>query len=155
MLLETLSCRKLCGVTQFLQGEHFLPSNSLLVNAGVWWWCTENASSRERVQGLQKWTDNIHYDDITISPADQGHVNIAQLEELVLRNQQDTIWDLSTIVEHDKQVPGIHGHVLRCGVTILLKRAGHIHLQWEPQNVKCASMLEDYGFCILFRSHQR
>ena len=31
-----------------------------------------------------------------------------------------------------------------------LESSGHIHLQWVPQNVKCASTLEDYGFCILF-----
>ena len=33
--------------------------------------------------------------------------------------------------------------------------SGHIHLHWAPQNVKCASMLEGYGICILCcRSHR-
>jgi len=44
----------------------------------------------ERMQGLQKWID-IHHDDCTFIPGDKGHLNTAQVEELILENQQDTI----------------------------------------------------------------
>ena len=55
MIVETLSCRKLCGVMQFTKAKNFHPWNSLPVNAGVWWWCTETASFMERVFRAQKW----------------------------------------------------------------------------------------------------
>jgi hypothetical protein len=45
---------------------------------------------------------------IPFSPAGQEHVNTAQVVELVLENQQDTIQDLSIAVElFVKTVPNI------------------------------------------------
>jgi hypothetical protein len=49
------------------------------------------------VQEVQKWIDTPD-DDGTFSRADQGHVNTAQVEELVLEKQH-TVQDLSTTVE--------------------------------------------------------
>ena len=136
------------------------------------------------------------------SVADQEHVNTAQVVELVLENQQDTIWYLSIAVESYlwklyprlsmyiwDTVECVHGgyqdtwwkftkiDVWRCSfkggangfpksmVTFEtwvrhfaqneLYCSGHIHLYWEPQNVKYASMLEGCGICILCcRSHE-
>ena len=142
----------------------------------------------------------------SFSLADQEHVNLAQVVELVLENHQDTIHDLSIALEWSvKTVPNIvHvqlGYSSVCAwwvprymmeihenwcLEVLLhffsqlkeEQMGsvtqwwycetcfrhftrnelhcnvHIHLHWEPQNVKCASMLEGYVICNLCcRSH--
>jgi phenylalanyl-tRNA synthetase alpha subunit len=49
------------------------------------------------VQRVQKWVD-IHCDGRTFRQVDQGHVNTAQVEELILE-KQDTVQDLSTAME--------------------------------------------------------
>ena len=53
---------------QFIWAEYFHPWNSLPVNAGVWWCCTETASFRERVQRVQEWV-GIHHEDYTSQPS--------------------------------------------------------------------------------------
>ena len=88
---------------QFILAVHFCPWNSLLVNAGVWWWCTETTSFRERVQRIEEWVKNTPF-----RLADQEHVNTVQVVELVLKNHQDTINYLSMGLEwFVKSVPNI------------------------------------------------
>ena len=64
MIVEIVSCRKLCCVIQFIQAKNFHPWYWVPVNAGVWWWCTETASLVERVHRVQKWV-GIHHGDCT------------------------------------------------------------------------------------------
>ena len=66
MIAETLSCSKLCGMTVIL-AEHSHHWISLPVNVGVWWWCTETTSLRERVQRVPEWV-GIHHEDYTFQP---------------------------------------------------------------------------------------
>jgi len=49
-------------------------------------------SFRERVQRVQG-AVGIQFEDF--SPADEEHVNVAQMTELVLQSHQNTIYDLS------------------------------------------------------------
>jgi len=51
-------------VWQFIMAEHFHPWNSLPVNAGVLWWCTETTAFRETVQRVQEWV-GINHEDYT------------------------------------------------------------------------------------------
>jgi len=51
-------------VWQFILSKHFHSWNSLPVNAGVCWWCTETTSFRERMQRVQEWV-GIHHEYYT------------------------------------------------------------------------------------------
>jgi len=54
----------------------------------LWRWCIEFGSGLASIMIIAP-----------LSPEDQGNVNIAQVVELVLENQQDTIRDLSIALE--------------------------------------------------------
>jgi hypothetical protein len=213
MVGQTLSCRKLCTVTQFIYAEHFHPSISLPVNAGVWWWCAETASCRERVKRVQKW-DGIHHDDCTFQPGrlrtcehsvsggiglgkpTRHNMFLIHCSGEICENctqhcpsttgiqQRERERECVCVCVYTKMYVGSSQTLMFGGAPSLLQSFkgvanrfpesvvtlwdmdSPVCSKWalmqgthpssrQPQNVKCGSMLEGCGICILcWRSHQ-
>ena len=109
MLLETPLCRKLCAMSVFYRHNIFTIAFHcklmLVFGDGV-------LRLHHVVRGWREFNSWLAF-IIMIAhfiPADKEHVNTVQVVEIVLENQQDTIWVLSIAVEwFVKNIPNIVG----------------------------------------------